>query len=401
MPSTTKPIFSLLASLLLTLLITNLGHASPGLTTVTSSPDYTSGKQVTQIEDLRVKTQGGYLRITRIYEEGQWHWNKRWNPIELYGLKNPDAEQQLFASTDSSGSGGGGSTAVYLPPADLPYGIIRNEVGYIWSTVPTSYEHLTETERTYIQGNTRIEVNNQGESYTWYDRLGSTIHYAGTLIDTDPDPKVYAPVMPMASYSDNNGNTITLNRNAQGQIQSISGSGQTLLTYTYNAGQLSKITDYTGRTVEYHYTGDQLTAVRDVRGEVWQYQYDPDSGYLTSSSDPENHTINYTLDGKGLLLKQQSEDGIGLSYQTGYSKAQDHYTSYQTDSTGKVTEYWRNALGQIVRIDINGETRYTIDNILSDNSTDVRKINQDNFAVQGIRSRDNWGQIQIKCYATI
>lgn len=81
------------------------------------------------------------------------------------------------------------------------------------------------------------------------------------------------------------------------------------------------------------------------------------------------------------------DDGVGQYYSYGYDAAQDEYYSRQVDSTGKVTEQWANALGHMTRMDVNGETLYSVETILSDNSTDVRKLSEDNFAQRGPRLR--------------
>jgi len=361
---------------------TNL-YASPGLVVTMSQPEASSGEFNHQVEDMRVKVQGGYIRIVRTYEEGQWSWNKRWNPIELYGLEKPSNTQLLCGSDDPDCGGSSGFET--RPPANLPFGIVRNGTGYVWDLVPTDIVHLAITDRTYIQGNKRIEVDDEGDSYTWHDRLGNTIRYAGPIIDADPSEEVYAPTMQIASYSDKNNNTVTFNRNSQGDIASISVGDQTILTYHYNNNKISKITDYTDRAVEYHYTDEFLTSVRDVRGEVWTYQYN-DGGGLSGYTDPEDFKTYLELDANGVLLSQSNDNGEKQSYSTGYSKAQDHYTSREVDAAGKVTERWYNALGHLVRLDVNGETRSTTDIILSDNSTDVRKIKEDNFILGGNNS---------------
>jgi len=399
---------SLVAGLMIFALTTAV-YATPGLQRQSDGADFASGQYASQIEDIRVKVQGGYVRIVRSWEGGQWHWNKRWSAIELIGLQAPqqDTGPQL-------GNSGGGSTGfnTSAPPANLPYAIVRNGSGYVWDTVPTDYSHLAITNRSYIQGSRRFNI--EGGGYTWHDRLGNSIRYAGAIIDSDTSDNDsdtsdngYAPIMQMASYSDKNGNTVTLNRNAQGLIQSITAAGQTVLTYSYNAGRIQFITDHTGRRVEYHYTDDLLISVRDVRGEVWHYDYD-ETGQLTGYTDPENYHISLTIDGNGSLISEMGDDGIGKSYEGGYSKAQDHHTSRQVDSSGTVTERWYNALGHVVRVDINGETRFTVDTILSDNSTNVRKLSEDKTVrlgglsggrglnIQGIPTPQNRDLIYIK-----
>jgi hypothetical protein len=59
-------------SLLISLLFSVQLHASPGLKTLSSNAANTTGQYQTKIEDIKVKIQGGYVRIVRTYENGQW-----------------------------------------------------------------------------------------------------------------------------------------------------------------------------------------------------------------------------------------------------------------------------------------------------------------------------------------
>lgn len=354
-----------LITFMATMMSVNL-HAAPGLNVTMSQPDSSSGQYTQQVEDMRVKVQGGFIRIVRTYEEGQWSWNKRWAPIKLYGIQSPTD----FVQSDEVNA-----------PANLPFAVVRNDSAYVWDLTPTDDSQLAITDRTYIKGSKRIEVGDDGDSYTWHDRMGNKIRYEGPIVDVEPSDKDYAPVMQIASYSDKNNNTVTFNRNSQGDIKTISVDDKTILTYHYNNNKISKITDYTDRAVEYHYTGEILTSVRDVRGEVWTYHYN-DHGHLNGYTDPEEFKVSVEVDANGVVLNQDHGNGK-QSVETGYSKAQDLYTSRTVDAAGKVTERWYNALGQTVRLDINGETYYTVDIVLSDNSTDVRKLSGSNITQLG------------------
>ncbi len=362
-----------LALLLSCLLITPTAHATPGLNTLSSKGDSTTGHYKTQIEDIKVKVQGGYVRIVRSYEDGQWHWNKRWNPIELYGIIDPESDiaQDLNHTTQANDQ-----------LANLPFAVVRNEAAYLWTLSPTNISQLKLTDRIYTLGNKTFTITDNGQSYSWHDRNGNTITYSAPIVDVDKSEQGYAPTLPIASYSDKNGNTVTFNRNGQGKIDTISVDGQTILSYTYNAGRLQYVTDYSGRRVEYHYTDGLLTAVRDVRGEVWHYHYN-DAKRLTGTTDPEGFATTLNIDANGILQSRQNDNNNSQNYTNSYNKAQDNYYTKQTNATGTVTERWTNALGQTVRLDINGETRYTVDIVLNDNSTNVRKLHQNDFIKRG------------------
>jgi len=182
-------IFISLLALVSIFITTNL-YAAPGLNVTMSQPDSSSGQYTQQVEDMRVKVQGGFIRIVRTYEEGQWSWNKRWAQVKLYGIQNPTD----FVQSDEINA-----------PANLPFAVVRNDSAYVWDLTPTDDSQLAITDRTYIKGSKRIEVGDDGDSYTWHDRVGNSIRYEGPIVDVEPSEKDYAPVMQIASYSKING----------------------------------------------------------------------------------------------------------------------------------------------------------------------------------------------------
>ena len=358
------------------LVIPLTSQAAPGIQELSSKPDYDTGKYIMRLEDMSVKVQGGSVRMVRTWEDGKWVWNKRWSPIELIGVEDRSLDTTLETSEPT-----GGTATVRAEIPNLPFGIVRNGNAYIWDIIPTDITHLYIVDRTFINGTTK-RIEYQSGSYVWHDRLGNTITYDGEVFDADPDENKYDPRMRMHFYSDNNGNTVTLNRDASGRILTISAGGVgTIYTYQYDGDNISKITDYSGREVSYYYNAqDQLIRVNDVRGEDWLYEYDPTTGQLSATIDPTGHKVTLGINEKGVITSRQGDDGIGRTYQYGYTAAQDQYRNTQIDSSGTVTERWYNALGHVVRIDVNGELRYTVETVLSDNSTDVRSLNEDNFA---------------------
>lgn len=66
--------------------------------------------------------------------------------------------------------------------------------------------------------------------------------------------------------------------------------GNTIYTFEYLEGKLSKVTDLAGRTVEYTWSGQNLTQVKNTMGGLKKYQYDGD-GRMTRKEDPSGKVI--------------------------------------------------------------------------------------------------------------
>ena len=90
----------------------------------------------------------------------------------------------------------------------------------------------------------------------------------------------------LIAMQDRHGNTITINRNGDGQVTSIVDSAGRTFDVTYDGDFISSITDPLGRTVSYAHDGDgNLLAVTDGNGGVYQFQY---SGrLLTQVTNPK------------------------------------------------------------------------------------------------------------------
>ncbi|MGA8806915.1 MAG: DUF6531 domain-containing protein, partial [Thermoanaerobaculia bacterium] len=97
----------------------------------------------------------------------------------------------------------------------------------------------------------------------------------------------------LASQSDLNGNTITVNHDSSGNLTTvIDAAGRTALTFAYTSGKISQVTDLGGRAVHYVYSGNDLTTVIDTAGKSWTFGYDTGHNMI-SGSDPLGHTQRY------------------------------------------------------------------------------------------------------------
>lgn len=119
-------------------------------------------------------------------------------------------------------------------------------------------------------------------------------------------------------------------------------------TYTYNtSGQLTTITEETGRTIALDYTNDVVTSITDPNGNVTLLSYDSNEN-LVEVSGPEGCTTTFSY----------------TDYVNSVVPA-DHLITSKTDARGNTTYYQYNSLGQISKvIDPEGrELNYDYDSV--------------------------------------
>ncbi len=113
----------------------------------------------------------------------------------------------------------------------------------------------------------------------------------------------------LASQSDLNGNTVTINHDGSGNLTTVvDASGRTVLTFAYAGGKISQVTDVGGRIVTYAYTGNDLTTVVDTAGKNWTFGYDIRHNMI-SLSDPVGHTQRYDYDADDRIMRHTDAAG--------------------------------------------------------------------------------------------
>ncbi|MDQ2827636.1 MAG: malectin domain-containing carbohydrate-binding protein [Chloroflexota bacterium] len=98
--------------------------------------------------------------------------------------------------------------------------------------------------------------------------------------------------------SSNKGPGVTISRDGQGRITSVTDPLSNTITYSYDAaGDLASVTDRDGNATTYHYDGrHNLLSQTDPTGRTPSIAHYDDQGRLTSITDPQGHTITYTVD---------------------------------------------------------------------------------------------------------
>ena len=132
----------------------------------------------------------------------------------------------------------------------------------------------------------------------------------GQLIALDsPRPRLTA-------IQDPQGNVTTLSYDANGHLDRVSGpTGARRLDFTHNAqGQVTAISDHTGRGVSYSYDGQgRLTGYTDPRQNTWTYTYSGTTTLLSEVIDPDGVVVERTLfdliDGQYRAVRQEKGNG--------------------------------------------------------------------------------------------
>ncbi len=319
-----------------------LAHAVPGIEHRILPPHYASERVYLFAQDLEVQALGGKIRIERSWRDGQWIWNERWDGLEIIGgqryeggWEKPAAIRLArMSATGASSRGTGGSIYIGLRGSE--------DEDIIYKNLP--YRTL-------------IAYKGGRNGYRWMDARGNYNDY-------DPAGR-------MTRYGYANGTQVSFARDAQQRIQHvIDSTGTPLVTFTYEGDKLTRLTDYSGREVRYEYEGDRLVAVVDVLGKRWEYHY---AAGLSGYSDPLGQRTQLSLAGDS-LREVRHPDGRWTRYSYGYDSQNEEFRVRTQDESGQIVQRWHDRMGHVVRKEINGDLQFTRQFVLSDKSTDVRKI---------------------------
>ena len=297
----------------------------------------TFGAHRETVEDMKVKVLGGYVLVTRSWEDGRWTINRRWAPL---------AEE--FCS-----AGG---------PAEGPCTLTRAGTRYPWATGST-YVHSANPREAI----TRIETG-----YRWEDRDGNWIDY-----DTD---------LRAVAYGDRTNVRVTLRYDATGRISGVFDHHDTqVLWYEYSGDDVSAVRDYSGRRVEYQGSAGKITRVLDVRGQAWTYTYEGEK--LKTKTDPAGRIITINYAPNGTVVSILDQEGVGTHYRAEYDKNKREFYKQERTASGVVTETWYDNQGELIRQTIAGET---VQSTTKDGTT-RNVVNRTGAVTQ--RQYDQWNNI--------
>lgn len=118
---------------------------------------------------------------------------------------------------------------------------------------------------------------------------------------------------------DKNGNSISITRDGQGKVTSVTDNSARTITFNYTNNQITKAIFSAGGFIDYEYvtTGclpcgegeerTQLSKITELSGNVVDYIYD-DSGLLVSKSDSILGTINFNISGLNAQIRNSDSE---------------------------------------------------------------------------------------------
>jgi len=134
----------------------------------------------------------------------------------------------------------------------------------------------------------------------------------------------------LVAQTDLNSNSITINRDAAGNVSSVAdASSRIVLTFTYGGGKITRVEDLAHRAVTYTYSGDNLTAVTDTAGKTWAMDYDL-AHNMTGYTDPLGNKQSYDYDADDRLMRHTDATGAEEYFEYDIAARQ----SVLTDSRG-------------------------------------------------------------------
>ncbi|HEY0158555.1 MAG TPA: DUF6531 domain-containing protein [Thermoanaerobaculia bacterium] len=169
----------------------------------------------------------------------------------------------------------------------------------------------------------------------------------------------------ISAISDLNGNSVTIQHDAAGLPATIKDpSGRITLSFTVEAGKITRITDVIGRTALFEYDGDDLVAFTDTAGKRFTMSYDL-AHNMTSFADPLGNTQSYDYDTDDRMFHHVDAVGAEEFFQYDIAGRQTVVTNKRGgeglvgyDELGRAT-FEADAAGNIVTATFNADNHRT------------------------------------------
>ncbi|MGD8909222.1 MAG: hypothetical protein PVI92_07720, partial [Chromatiales bacterium] len=312
-----------------------------------------NGKYAYDALDLKVKTLGGSVSITRSWNNGSWVFNYGWAPLTLsYSvLETEDSGYDISAIT-------------------------RGDESYAHNSQSTSTLTLSDGQTGYHK---RITYQREGKQDQWIIREGEVAgeatdsaaealfpirweSLAGDWIEYLKRTELGA-IAKIDRYGDRTGVTASFVYDSEDRLVRIDDrAGNPLLTYTYtDDGKLQTVKDNTGRGVEYRYSGELLTEVVDVRGNLTQFAYENDRLVRITNQEGRVKALGYASNGRISSETLIDTDGTQrvTRYGYDYDKTRKEIYIQVKNPLGSVTEKWYDKDRNLIRKVINNIEVYT------------------------------------------
>jgi YD repeat-containing protein len=264
-----------------------------------------------RMTDLTVKVPGGEAAISRRFYGDDWHWDHERTRLRLFRDLDSGLVREIERANVSYAPVVFGSDDVFRNDT---YRIIREPDGFRWEDAGGNWERYDSQGRPVARGRD-----------------------ARTIVQLAyPDADATRP----SALLDADGNSV--------------------FSFEYQGDLLSAVSDAHGRRVEYGYTGSRLTRVTDANGGIQGYSYDA-KGRMTAKTDAEDRRISIGYTSTGEVASVLRADGTGTRFEYGWDDAaEERYARIQT-SSGKETEVWYNADGDVLRTALNARPMRTVD----------------------------------------
>ncbi|WLG47333.1 RHS repeat-associated core domain-containing protein [Pseudomonas sp. FP1740] len=156
----------------------------------------------------------------------------------------------------------------------------------------------------------------------------------------------------MTQIKDRVGNTITLTRASNGNLQQVTSPNGRWISFTYDSSnRITQATDNMGRTVSYTYDSNgNLWKVTDANGGVETYTYDSSHHMLTITRPNGNVLLSNSYDANGRVSQQTLGYGstVAGTYQFAYTLSGSQVTQTDiTDPRGNIERLAFNGAGYV------------------------------------------------------
>jgi RHS repeat-associated protein len=158
----------------------------------------------------------------------------------------------------------------------------------------------------------------------------------------------------LQSVTDRSGNTLTATTDAQNRVTQVQDAAGRTITFSYNGGHMTSVTDPMGHVWKFSYSGaGDLASVTDPTGAVTSYTYDANHQLLTATDPDGNVTLTNVYDANGHVIQQTDAAGHLTTFQYDFANKR----TVKTDPRGGQRIYTYDTNGQVLtQVDPNGGT---------------------------------------------
>jgi len=316
--------------------------------------------------DMEVKVQSGNIRIYRSWQgdKKQWSINPQHEPLTLSEETEGEAYGHALAKEISRGprnfsggnglflaSGGGGGEGGGEPSPQVAGMILSNGISYCTNAGEQQIErmHISPNGVKYVQGIGRnwAQFGFDGLLSAW--GMGN-YRIGQTLYDGNSKPSGYADTF------DNQ--VVTMSRDAQGRIETITDSDGNSVHYSYNTeGLIEDVIDADGVTTHYEYQNGNITLKKI--GDA--------SSAPPGEESSEGTTLIYTYysaDGELSSIKTQDNTQVNLQYE--YNPDNKLYITTRFESGNRTSRTTTTGKDGVISVERNGEYQIRIEHLCED-----------------------------------